>query len=91
MNVSGDERPAARVAGAYVSWNTFSLLGQRPALGRDFSETDDQRGASPVVILGGNLWRVRYGADPAILGKTIRVAGVPSTVVGVMPAGVRLS
>jgi len=85
VNVSGDDRPAARVAGAYVSWNMFSLLGQQPALGRDFRDTDDQVGASPVVILGGNLWRVRYGADPTILGKTIRVAGVPSTVVGVMP------
>jgi predicted permease len=84
VNISDDERPAARVSGAYVSWNMFSLLGQQPALGRDFTETDDRAGAPPVVILGGNLWRVRYGADAAILGKTIRVAGVPSTVVGVM-------
>ena len=85
MDVSDDERPAAFVAAAYASWNLFSLLGQRPALGRDFAEADERAGAPPVVILGGNLWRARYGADEAILGKTIRVNGVPSTVVGVMP------
>ena len=38
-------------------------------------------------MLGGGLWRARYGADPSIVGTTIRVAGVPSTVVGVMPPG----
>ena len=86
VNVSDDERPAARASAAYVSWNTFSLIGQRPELGRDFSETDDRDGSPPVVILGENLWRVRYGADPAILGTTVRVDGVASTVVGVMPA-----
>ena len=78
--VSGDERPAARVNAAYVSWNTFSMIGQPPALGRDFAETDDREGALPVVILGGSLWRARYGADPSIVGTTIRVGGVPSTV-----------
>ena len=72
---------------AYVSWNTFSMIGEPPASGRDFPETDDRPGASSVVILGGNFWRARYGADPSIIGKTIRVAGVPSTVVGVMPPG----
>ena len=75
-------------AAAYVSWNTFSLLGQRPELGRDFTEADDRSGAPPVVILSGTLWRVRYGADPAIVGRTIRVNGIPSTIVGVMPQDV---
>ncbi|HLG54401.1 MAG TPA: ABC transporter permease [Vicinamibacterales bacterium] len=83
--LSGDERPAARVNAAYVSWNTFSLIGQPPALGRDFAETDDREGGQPVVILGSSLWRARYGGDPSIVGKTVRVGGVPSTVVGVMP------
>ena len=42
--ISGDERPAARVNAAYVSWNTFSMIGQPPALGRDFTDTDDREG-----------------------------------------------
>jgi len=88
VDISGDGRAAARVSAAYVSWNTFSLIGQPPALGRDLRETDEQIGAAPVVILGGSLWRARYGADPSIVGKTIRVNGVPSTVVGVMPPDV---
>ena len=87
VDVADESAPATRVNAAYVSFNTFSLLGQPPALGRDFIEDDDRVGARPAVILGGNLWRVRYGADTSIVGRTIRVAGVPSTVVGVMPAG----
>jgi putative ABC transport system permease protein len=85
--LSGDDRPAARVNAAYVSWNTFSFIGQPPALGRDFTESDDRDGAPPAVILGGTLWRARYGADPSIVGKTVRVGGVQSTVVGIMPPG----
>jgi putative ABC transport system permease protein len=87
VDVSDGTRPASRVSAAYVSFNTFSLLGQPPALGRDFTESDDRIGARPVVILGGDFWRAQYGADPGIVGRTIRVAGIPSTVVGVMPPG----
>lgn len=83
--VTDDERAATRVNAAYVSWNTFALIGQPPALGRDFVEADDRDGAAPVVIVGGSLWRTRYGSDPSLVGKTIRVSGVPSTVVGIMP------
>ena len=88
VDISGDQRAAAIVAAAYVSWNTFSLIGQPPALGRDFTEADDRVGAPPVVILGGNLWRARYGADPTIVGQTVRVNGTASTIVGVMPSEV---
>jgi predicted permease len=84
-SVSGDNRAAAFVNAAYVSWNIFEMLGQQPALGREFRDADDRAGAPPVVILGGNLWRARYGADPTIVGRTVRVSGIPSTIVGVMP------
>ena len=63
------------------------MIGQPPALGRDFGEADDREGALPVVILGSSLWRTRYGADPSVVGTTIRIGGVPSTVIGVMPLG----
>jgi predicted permease len=87
MNV-GDERVAPeRFIGSYVSANTFGVLRQQPSLGRDFAPEDDRRGAVPVVILGSSLWRNRYGSDPAVLGRTIRVNGVPSIVIGVMPDG----
>jgi predicted permease len=87
MNVSDDEHAAERFIGAYASYNTFALLGWRPALGRDFRSDDDRSGADPVVILGHRIWRNRYGGDPHILGRMVRVNGVPSTVIGVMPEG----
>jgi putative ABC transport system permease protein len=87
VDVSDNDRPAVRVRGAYVSWDTFALIRQRPALGREFSEADDRPGAAPVVILGEAVWRTRYLSDPRILGSTIRVDGVPSTIIGVMPQG----
>jgi predicted permease len=85
VDISGDGRPAARVPAAFVSWSTFSMLGQQPALGRDFRDADDRDHASPVVIIGWSLWNARYHAERTIVGRTIRVNGVPSTVVGVMP------
>ena len=55
------------------------------ALGETSSRPTIRDGAAPVVIVGGILWRTRYGSDPSLVGKTIRVSGVPSTVVGIMP------
>jgi predicted permease len=84
--LADDGRPAERVRMAYVSSNTFALLGRRPMLGRDFRD-DDAEGAAPVVILGHSVWRTRYARRPDIVGRTVRVNGIPSVVVGVMPEG----
>jgi putative ABC transport system permease protein len=86
MNVSEDTRSPERLHGAYVSSNAFGLLGRQPLLGRDFRPEDDQHGAPPVMILGYRVWTSRYGADPAILGRPVRINGTSSIVVGVMPA-----
>jgi predicted permease len=88
VNLSGDER-AERYDGAFVTANAFDVLGVRPHLGRAFAAGDDEPGAQPVVLLGFDLWQNRYGADAAIVGRSIRVNGRPSTVVGVMPRGLR--
>ena len=88
FNVSGVEN-AERVGGALVSAETFPLLGVQPALGRSFTRDDDRVGAAPVVILGDALFARRYGSDRRIIGQTIRVNGVPHTVIGVMPARFR--
>jgi predicted permease len=84
-----DGRAVERASAAYVSANAFQLLGERPFLGRDFVPQDDQPGAAPVVILGDGIWSTRYNADPTIVGRRVRVNGVPSTVIGVMPDGFR--
>jgi predicted permease len=87
MNV-GDERAVPeRFIGSYISANAFGLLRQQPMLGRAFLPDDERSGAPAVVILGHSLWRNRYGADRDVLGRTIRVNGVPSVVIGVMPEG----
>lgn len=80
-----DGGPPERQAGSLASWNLFTVLGVRPALGRAFVETDDRQGAQPVVILSHRLWQQRYGGDPSILGRALLVNGTPHMVVGVMP------
>jgi putative ABC transport system permease protein len=85
MNVSDEAHPAERFEGAFVSWDAFALIGVRPVLGRDFRADDDRVGATPVVLLGHDVWRSRYESEASIVGRTIRVNGVPSVVIGVMP------
>jgi predicted permease len=73
--------------GLYVSFDAFRLLGIPPALGRDFLSEDDRVGAPATVMLGDEIWKARYGGDPGIVGRIIGINGVPTTVLGVMPAG----
>ncbi len=87
MNLADDARPADRLGGVFLTSNTFGLLGVKPVIGRDFSSADDAPDAEPVVILGYHIWTARYFADPAIVGRTIRLNGTPTTVVGIMPPG----
>ena len=86
--VIGDSRqPPDRVSAAYLSAGGFELLGARPVIGRGFRAEEDRPGSPPVVILGGDLWSSRYASDPGVVGQTITVNGVVSTVVGVMARG----
>ena len=88
--VVGDEgRAPDRAAGLYISANGFNLLREKPVLGRAFEPEDDRAGAPSVAILGGALWKSRYGGDPAIVGRTIRIDGTPTVVVGVARDGFR--
>jgi putative ABC transport system permease protein len=86
MTLSGDERPE-RYDGAFVTANTFALLRVRPLLGRDFAAGEDAPHAAAVAILSYDLWQTRFGGDPRILGRTVRVDSLPRTVIGVMPPG----
>ena len=72
-----------------VTPNSFAMLGVQPLLGRGFIAAEGQPGAAAVVILSEGLWRKSFAADPAIVGKTIRVSGQARTVVGVMPRSFR--
>jgi len=79
-----------RADGELVSGNYFEVLGVRPALGRVFSQEDDRApGAHQVVVLSHAYWTRRFGADSAILNKSLTVNGNPMTVIGVSREGFR--
>ncbi|HEY6321759.1 MAG TPA: ABC transporter permease [Thermoanaerobaculia bacterium] len=84
VTVSGDDRPE-RLDGAFLTANAFDLLGVPPLAGRTFQAGDERPGAPPVVVLGYQLWQRRYGGDPKLIGKAVRVSSHPATVIGIMP------
>ena len=87
FNLSGDEVAPEMVFGAYVSHDAFRLLDTAPLLGRDFLPEDDVEGAPGTAILSHALWMSRYGGDPDVIGRTIRVDDQPAVVIAVMPEG----
>jgi putative ABC transport system permease protein len=76
--------------GAAVSANYFSLLGVSPEFGRTFSDGEDQAGRDHVAILSHELWVQRFGSDPMVVGRTVRLNRENYAVVGVMPSDFRL-
>lgn len=81
--IGGPDAPE-RVAGAEATSELFSVLQFHPALGRTLLPSDEDASAEPVIVLGDALWRRRFGADPGIIGRIIRVNDKPRTVVGVL-------
>ena len=75
------------IRGAQITGNGFQLIGERPLIGRAFTSADDAIGAPAVVMIGYGLWERRYGREPSIIGSSIRLNGIPTTVIGVMPRG----
>lgn len=88
--VNLSDGPPEALYSAAVSPNYFRVLGVSPQLGRTFAEGEDQSGRDHVVILSHELWERRFGSDPAVLRRTIRLNREDWNVVGVMPANFRL-
>ena len=84
-NVHSEDGRAQPVRGAEITGSAFDILRVPPLLGRTLAVSDEVIGAPDVVMVGADLWESRFGGDPEIVGKTIRVGGVPHVVVGVMP------
>jgi putative ABC transport system permease protein len=86
MTLTGQEEPellrVGRVSGAF-----FRALGTAPSLGRTIQEADDRPEADRVVVVSEGLWKRRFGADRALLGRQLALDGRAHTVVGVIPAG----
>jgi putative ABC transport system permease protein len=88
LSISGGRGDPEQIDGEIVSPAYFATLRVTAALGRTFTAAEDGApGDAAVVVLSDRLWRRRYGADPSLVGGTIRVNDVPLTVVGIMPAG----
>ncbi len=83
FNLTGNGEPE-RIFAARISANLFKVLGVEPAIGRGFTEDEDEIGNERRVILSDGLWRRRFGADRSIVGREVSLSGVPHLVVGVM-------
>jgi len=84
LKLGDNTEPAS---GETVTWNYFSLLGLRPAVGRFFLPDEDSADADPVVIISHGLWKSHYASDPRVLGEQININGLDCSIVGVAPAG----
>ena len=85
-NITGGDVPE-RVFTAVLLDDLFSVIGMAPALGRGFTASELAPNGPPVAIISHRLWQTRFGADPGILNRAIRISGRSATVVGVMPPG----
>ncbi|MFN8653994.1 MAG: ABC transporter permease [Gemmatimonadales bacterium] len=89
LSLTGGQEPEM-IQGAQVTRNLLGVLGISPLLGRGFTADEDVPNGPRVGLIGYDLWRRRFGADPGIVGRAIQVDGVATTVVGVLPAEARL-
>jgi putative ABC transport system permease protein len=76
-----------RLEGAMVTANLFPMLGVKPHLGRTFTDREDQFGQPWAVVLSYELWQRRFGGDPNIIGRQVRMGADPDVVLGIMPRG----
>ena len=72
---------------AQTSWNFFSILGAHPVIGRSFNADEDMPGHNAVAVIGYGLWQQLFAGDTRVVGSSLRVNGMPLTVIGVMPSG----
>jgi len=81
-----DGRPAERIEGQGFAPSLFAVLGVHPILGRTFTEEEAEiDNPAPVMVISHRLWQRRFGGDPGVLGKQVRLSGASLTIIGVMP------
>jgi putative ABC transport system permease protein len=86
-NLIAQDGSSELVSVAEITASGFRLARVPPLLGRYLIEEDGREGAPPVAVIGHEVWRTRYGSDPAAVGRTVRLGNVVYTIVGVMPEG----
>jgi len=75
------------LAGVMATANYFDVLGVKAALGRTFNADEDLKAAATVVVVSHSLWQSKFNSDPALIGRTLTLDGIPFTVIGVTPPG----
>ena len=86
LEAGSDGTPAERINGQVCSPALFRILGIQPSLGRVFAEAEDQvDNPAPVIVISHRLWLRRFRGAPDVIGKTVRINGVPISIIGVMP------
>jgi putative ABC transport system permease protein len=86
FNLNGESH-SERIDGIRASGDFFRVIGVPPQFGRAFLAEEDQPGREHVVVVSHSLWRRRFAADPALVGKTVRLNSETYTVIGIMPEG----
>ncbi len=87
--IPADHAPAEVFPAGHCEARLFSVLGLQPALGRFFSQAEQQPSEAIVAVISASLWHRRYGGDPSIIGRAVRIGEDLTTIVGVLPQGVR--
>ena len=87
--LAGSDADAERVEGMLATPNLFGMLGVAPMLGRLPTADEGRQGSAPVVLLSHALWERRFESDRSVVGSGVLLNGVPHTVIGVMPVGMR--
>jgi predicted permease len=86
-NLIVDGTAAEPIEIAEISASAFRLARVRPLLGRLLVDQDERAGAAPVLVIGHDVWKRRFGGDPGVVGRSVRLGTTPAVVVGVMPEG----
>ena len=82
-NLSDEGQPPERYGGANVDATAFRIMGQQPVLGRGFTPEDDRPGAPAVAVIGHGVFVNRYGSNPSVIGRSVRINDMPTTLIGV--------
>lgn len=85
VNLADPGQPPERSVASFTSGSVFAQVGASPLMGRTFSANESSPHGPRTAVLGHELWRARYAADPDILGRIIAINGIAHTVIGVMP------
>ena len=85
VNVADDANAPRHVSTALFTATMFDVLGVPAIRGRVFNDAEDQPGASPVMLISEGMWRAQFGADTAVVGRTLEVNGVRREIIGIMP------